>query len=181
VNVTIRRGRAGDAERLAELAEEVFPLACPPHHTRENINKHLAEVLSEDDFEEYASDDDYDLFVAESNGHLVGFALLDTLACDDEEVEPLLAGVHPNMELSKLYVHPDAHGSGVAQQLFDEIDAAARDRSATSLWLTVWMDNARALAFYRRNGFEVVGDRFYPVGDLLDHDYVAVKVFSKGD
>lgn len=181
MDFSIRRGTVDDAQSLADLAEMTFPLACPPYHTPENIDMHLAEVLSVDNFEEYASEEDYDLFVAEVNGALIGFALLDTLACDDEEVEPLLAGAHPSMELSKLYVHPAAHGTGAAQALFDAVDDAARDRSAASLWLTVWMENARALAFYRRNGFTVVGDRFYPVGELVDHDHVALKVFSKGD
>lgn len=181
VDVVIRRATERDAEALADLAELTFPLACPPYHTPQNIAAHLAELLSEEDFEDYATDDDYDLFVAVGGGRILGFALLDTLACDDEEVEPLLAGAHPSIELSKLYVHPKAHGTGVAQQLFDACDESACDRSATSLWLTVWMENERALGFYRRNGFEVVGDRYYQVGDLLDHDYVAVKVFSKGD
>ena len=93
MDVVIRRGTERDAEALAELAELTFPLACPPYHTPQNIAAHLAEVLSEEDFEDYASDDDYDLFVAVGGGQILGFALLDTLACDDEEVEPLLAGL----------------------------------------------------------------------------------------
>jgi GNAT superfamily N-acetyltransferase len=182
VDYLMRRAVVGDAPALAALAAETFPLACPPYHSPENIALHLAQVLSKDDFEDYATEEEeYDLFVAESNGRLVGFALLDCLACDDEEVEPLLAGAHPSYELSKLYVHPDAHGSGVAQSLFEASEKEARIRGASSLWLTVWGENARALRFYEKNGFTPVGDRLYPVGDLVDHDMVCLKVFSKSD
>lgn len=181
MDFTIRRGTLRDADLLADLAEVTFPLACPPYHSPANIASHLAQTLSPESFEEYAEDEDYDLFVAQANGRIVGFALLDCLACDDEVVEPLLAGAHPSIELSKLYVHPSVHGAGVAQALFDACEESARDRSAASLWLTVWKENARALTFYAKNGFTVRGDRMYPVGEHLDHDFVAVKVFSKGD
>lgn len=170
-----------DAEGLAELAAQTFRLACPPHHTPENIALHLAEVLAVENFEDYATEEEYDLFVAEQGGRILGFSLIDALLCDDEEVEPLLRHAQPSMELSKLYVHPDAHGLGVAQQLFDAAEDAARDRDATSLWLTVWEENARALAFYAKQGFIVAGNRDYPVGDLVDHDLVCLKVFSKSD
>jgi ribosomal protein S18 acetylase RimI-like enzyme len=182
VDSLTRRALVGDAPALAALAVETFPLACPPYHSPENIALHLAQVLSVDDFEDYATEEEeYDLFVAEAAGRIVGFSLLDCLACDDEEVEPLLAGAHPSYELSKLYVHPDAHGTGVAQSLLEACEHEARVRGARSLWLTVWGENAKALRFYEKNGFTPVGDRLYPVGDLVDHDLVCLKVFSKGD
>ena len=65
--------------------------------------------------------------------------------------------------------------------MFEHCDAEARLRGATSLWLTVWRENARALRFYEKNGFTPVGDRYYPVGDLVDHDLVCLKAFSKSD
>lgn len=178
----MRRAKSGDAPALAALAAETFPLACPPYHSPENIALHLAQVLSVDDFIDYATEDEeYDLFVAESNGRLIGFSLLDCLACDDDEVEPLLAGAHPSYEFSKLYVHPDAHGGGAAQRLFEACQKEARVRGAASMWLTVWKENARALRFYEKNEFVPVGDRYYQVGELADHDLVCLKVFSKSD
>jgi ribosomal protein S18 acetylase RimI-like enzyme len=182
VEFSVRRAQRADSPALAALAAETFPLACPPYHSPENIALHLASVLSVADFEDYATEEEeYDLFVAEAAGRIVGFGLLDCLACDDEEVEPLLAGAHPSYELSKLYLHPDAHGTGVAQALLSACEAEARVRRAASMWLTVWKENVRALKFYTKNGFAPVGDRYYPVGDLVDHDFVCLKVFSKGD
>ena len=179
---TVRPGLSTDAPALADLAAVTFPLACPPYHTPENIALHLEDVLSEECFEEYATEvEDYALFVAIANGKMVGFSLLDCLACDDDVVEPMLKKSLPSMELSKVYVHPSAHGSGVAQGLFEACQNEARDRDAASMWLTVWGENARALRFYEKNGFTPVGERLYPVGNLVDHDLVCLKVFSKSD
>ncbi len=172
----------GDAPALAELAAVTFPLACPPYHSAENIALHLEKVLSRDAFEGYATNPDIAIYVAESDDDsLVGYVMVDFRPCDDDEVAPLLRNVEPTAEFSKLYVHPDAHGSGFAQQLLEKAAEDAQARGCASLWLTVWKENVRALRFYDKNGFSVVGDRFYRVGELLDHDFVAVRVFSKGD
>lgn len=49
--------------------------------------------------------------------------------------------------LDRLYVRPEAHGSGAGQALFD---VAVGERSA---YLWILRDNPRAERFYRRNGF----------------------------
>lgn len=49
--------------------------------------------------------------------------------------------------LDRLYVRPEAHGSGAGQALFD---VAVGGRSA---YLWILRDNPRAERFYRRNGF----------------------------
>ncbi|HEY5231145.1 MAG TPA: GNAT family N-acetyltransferase, partial [Galbitalea sp.] len=54
-------------------------------------------------------------------------------------------------ELLSIYVLAKAYGSGAGQAL---LDAAIGDRSAC-LWVAA--NNPRALSFYRRNRFEVVG------------------------
>jgi hypothetical protein len=54
-------------------------------------------------------------------------------------------------------------GSGkavpVIQQFFDEV--------ATNVWLTVRADNDRACAFYRKVGFDEVGETSWMKGKLL--------------
>jgi ribosomal protein S18 acetylase RimI-like enzyme len=56
------------------------------------------------------------------------------------------------LELVSIYLLAKAYGSGAGQAL---LDAAIGDRSAC-LWVAA--ENPRAISFYRRNGFEVVGE-----------------------
>lgn len=76
--------------------------------------------------------------VAEIGGGIVGFAFAGPAQDDDA----LRAD-----ELYALYVVTERHGTGVGQAL---LDAVVGDRPA-QLWVV--KDNARAQAFYRRNGF----------------------------
>src|SRR3546814_2943479 len=60
------------------------------------------------------------------------------------------------VELHQLYVAEPAKGTGVAAALMDWGIAWARER-ASILYLTVFTENDRAQAFYRRYGFTDVG------------------------
>lgn len=80
--------------------------------------------------------------------------------------------IRPTAELSKVYVHPDAHGSGVAGLLVEATVAEARARGARGVWLGVNQENARANRFYEKSGFALVGVKTFLVGDRLEDDFV---------
>ena len=86
---------------------------------------------------------------------------------------PWLPDAEPGaMQLSQLYVAATLHGSGVGRVLMDWTLATARAAGATALLLTVWEENARALAFYRRLGFVQVGTYAFQTGSQIDTDLV---------
>jgi ribosomal protein S18 acetylase RimI-like enzyme len=43
------------------------------------------------------------------------------------------------------------------------------------VWLGVNQSNYRAQTFYRKHGFAVVGTRTFPVGTVLENDFVMVR------
>ncbi len=61
------------------------------------------------------------------------------------------------IELERLYVDQMCHGTGLGQALMAAVIADATRRGKRSLHLGVWDRNQRAIAFYRRQGFVVVG------------------------
>ncbi len=96
------------------------------------------------DYWRAAADRLADFWVAERDGDVVGFAVAGRPR--DE---------HPprHLELGLLYLLRTEYGSGAGQAL---LEAALGDRPA-SLWVAE--GNPRAVAFYRRNGFEPDGSR----------------------
>lgn len=59
--------------------------------------------------------------------------------------------------LGTFAVHPDARGGGVAKQMLDRIILDLNRTGVSRLELTVLEDNPRAIAFYRKYGFEIEG------------------------
>lgn len=39
-------------------------------------------------------------------------------------------------------------------------------------WLGAWPENHRAVAFYKKIGFQVIGEHAFPVGDRVDIDHI---------
>ncbi len=65
-------------------------------------------------------------------------------------------------EMDQLAVAPDAFGTGAAPALLAEVKRRAPGR----VWLSVNQDNPRAVRFYTREGFRVVGSGVNPISGL---------------
>lgn len=102
--------------------------------------------------------------LALADGRVAGYAKVNP---------PWLPDAEPGaMQLSQIYVSSDQHGAGVGKALLDWAIATARAEGATALLLTVWEENHRAAAFYRKNGFVHVGDYAFAVGTQIDTDHI---------
>ena len=57
----------------------------------------------------------------------------------------------------------------------DAVLEAARARGAEILWLGVWERNPRAAAFYRKYGFERIGEQTFILGADRQTDWIFVR------
>jgi diamine N-acetyltransferase len=172
--VDVRRAKAADAGALAKVAAETFPLACPPGSEPEDIAAFIAENLSVERFTEYLADPGRVLVVAESDSdrsEFIGYTMLVAGEPADGDVSSAVR-LRPTIELSKVYVLEQHHGGGVARALVESTIAAALDTDATGIWLGVNDQNARAVRFYEKAGFERVGRKTFALGASLQSDYV---------
>lgn len=68
------------------------------------------------------------------------------------------------MELERIYILKDFQGKGSGQLLMDKAIEIARSKKVKFIWLGVWEQNHRALAFYKKNGFEIYGQHIFQFG-----------------
>lgn len=168
-----------DTEELAALAASTFPLACPPSARAENIASFIEANLSVASFAEYLADPGRMVFTAQQDGRIVGYAMLVHGVIHDADVQRAVRS-HPAVELSKIYVLPDNHGTGLSGALMDAALAAAAQSGASCVWLGVNEKNQRAQRFYKKHGFTVKGDRRFQLGAGLEQDYVMVRELGHG-
>ena len=83
----------------------------------------------------------------------------------------MILGERP-VEIQRYYVDASHHGAGLAHQLMTHVVARAEAAGSTVLWLGVWERNPRALAFYRKWGFDVVAEQIFTVGNDPQRDLI---------
>ncbi|NUP29415.1 MAG: GNAT family N-acetyltransferase [Nocardia sp.] len=169
--VTVDRAGLWDAEALSDVAAATFPLACPPGSDMDDIAVFLAEVLSGERFGEYLSDPARTVLKAVADDEIVGYAILHSGPPADPAVAAAVA-LDPVLEISKMYVLPGHHGTGVSSALMRAALEQARGAGYTGIWLGVNQQNLRAQRFYAKYGFRQVGTRTFTVGRQVHNDYL---------
>ena len=89
---------------------------------------------------------------------------------------------HPEaVELQRLYADRSVHGTGLPMRAMQCTLDAARELGGWYAWLGVWERNARAMAFYRKAGFDEIGFTHYVVGSDRQTDRVLLASLSPVD
>lgn len=166
---TIRRAVATDAPALAALAERTFVEAFGARNRPEDLALHCAASYGEAIQRGEVLDDALATFVAEGAGGLRGFLQLAW-----GTPPPGIVGARP-VEIRRFYVDAPWHGKGLAQALMATALDFAAAREADPLWLGVWEENPRGIAFYRECGFTVVGSHVFVVGSDPQRDLLMVR------
>ncbi len=176
VRVETREAGPADAAALHEVAAATFALACPPSTLASDIAEFVHHHLSAERMSQYLADPQRELFLATIGDETVGYTMLIYGDPGDDEVADALTA-RPTVQLSKCYVIPSQHGSGVASALVCATVEAARQRGVAAVWLGVNQQNERGNGFYEKSGFRRVGTRHFLIGDDLQDDFVRELVF----
>jgi ribosomal protein S18 acetylase RimI-like enzyme len=173
----VRPATVADASRLSQLGAATFRETFEGENTPADMARYLAEAFTSARQAAEIADPAGVVLLAEregtaseaEDGELVGYAHLVS--------GPAPAAVQSPapLELKRLYVARAWHGRGVAQALMDAALEAARARGAETLWLGVWERNPRAAAFYRKYGFERVGEHTFVLGADPQTDWILVR------
>lgn len=159
-----RDATPADAAVLGGIARATFIETFGHLYGRDDLAAFLAQG-SDTAYAAELADPRIEVRFAEAGGIPIGFARLGPLALPVD-------GSATDAELRQLYVFKPWHGTEVARTLMDWVLAAARRRGAGALWLTVFTDNHRARAFYRRLGFVEIKPYRFMVGAHADEDII---------
>lgn len=162
----LRLALPGDAPSLAILAERTFRDAFGARNSPGNMDLHCSRVFGPDIQLREIGERGLVTTLADDAGGLVGFSQLRI-----GKVSPAVKAGRP-AELNRLYVVVEQHGRGVGRALVKQALTDAARAGCDVLWLGVWEHNAKAMAFYKRLGFEIVGTQAFMLGEERQRDLV---------
>lgn len=164
MSVTLRRAGPEDAATLVDIGRRSFTETFGHLYTPENLAAFL-EGHNEAQWAAEIADPAYAVLLAEEGGVAAGYAKL----APPKLPVPVREG---SVELRQFYILAPWHGSGLARRMMGAVIEEARVRGAPEITLSVFVDNHRAQAFYKRYGFEDIGRYAFMVGSHEDEDRI---------
>jgi ribosomal protein S18 acetylase RimI-like enzyme len=79
------------------------------------------------------------------------------------------------IEIVRIYADKAWLGQGVGAALMSACLTLARQKSCDTVWLDVWEKNPRAIAFYQKWGFAVVGSQPFQLGSDMQQDLIMLR------
>jgi diamine N-acetyltransferase len=167
--MTLSAPNVADAQALADVAATSFTATFAHLYPAEHLARHLTTWMPLEKCAAQIADPAWPIMLWRDDAGVAGYVKLGAV---DFPLPDAHGDASDTFELHQLYLLDRAKGSGAAQALMDWAIAAARTAGYQRLVLSVFIDNHRAQAFYRRNGFVEIGTNAYVVGDTVDDDRI---------
>jgi GNAT superfamily N-acetyltransferase len=172
--ITIRTATLEDRSFIRSVSERTWPSTYGHIISQEQISFMLDWMYSDASLaEQFAKG--HQFYIANLNGSDIGFCSVSKEGIEKSEAElvdeskNLIATAH---KLNKLYVLPNAHGTGSGKALLIKAIEVAKAAGSTSLFLQVNKHN-NAYTFYLKNGFVKEQEFKFDIGNgFYMDDYV---------
>jgi GNAT superfamily N-acetyltransferase len=171
-HVEFRVAESDDALCVGVLAMQVFLDTYATGGLRPDLAREALANYSPTVFEARIRDASNHFLLVERAGHLVAFS---ECSLSSKPPVPCLSG---GVELVRLYVQHHSQRAGIGTALLAKAEAYAQVVGASSLWLTAWLGNTNARAFYLANDYQDVGATSYVFEGQAYENRVYCKVFT---
>ena len=168
-NVVIRIAGIADAELIADMSRQTFYDTFAAQSTRENMDKFMQESFSKEALMKEVGEKDNIFLLAYDGQQPLGYVRLRT-----NNNPPDLTGTTA-MEIARIYTLKEAIGKGVGSSLMEQCISVALENNCSTVWLGVWENNDRAIAFYKKWGFEEFATHVFMLGDDAQTDLLMKK------
>ncbi len=179
----IRLATIVDAALLAAFAEHSFCDTYAADNNPHDMRLHVEQRFGLQQQSAELLNPDMRTLLAIVEAKILGFAQIrqhtapDVPDCVAEHLQSQAVLAPATIELHRFYVDRSAHGTGLAQRLMQAVAQTAKgwanpELAGPYLWLSVWDQNPRAIAFYQKQGWIDVGTGIYVVGNDRQTDRI---------
>jgi len=162
-----------DILALQQISAATFTETFAGVNTAENMQQYLSENLSAERLSAELHNPESHFFFAKDGADIIGYLKLNRGNAQTDLKDPRA------VEIERIYVLQAYHGKKAGQLLFEKALEFAKSVQAEYVWLGVWEENKKAIAFYRKNGFTEAGTHIFRLGDDEQTDLIMKKLLDE--
>jgi diamine N-acetyltransferase len=160
----ITKVNENELEKLQQISKQTFYETFAEVNTAENMQKFLQEAYAIDKLRAEMQNPGSAFYFARQDHNVIGYLKINVGPSQTE-----LKDVD-SLEIERIYVAKEFLGKKVGQMLYEKALDIAREMHCKYLWLGVWEHNARAISFYKKNGFVEFGQHKFVLGEDVQID-----------
>lgn len=164
--LSFRKATVEDTSTIVRLGADAFKAAFGPYHRPEDMAEYLAANFNNEVIQSLIESVSTYFLLGYDGQNIIGYAML------KEGLHPAFVTGPDPIELVRFYVTPDVIGQGYGSELMQCCLKEALNMGHSTIWLATWQRNERAIRFYEKWGFRIVGNAIYVIGDDVTDDFI---------
>ena len=163
-NISIIKVGIQDVEKLQAIGRVTFSQTFAAYNNAEDMEAYLNTSYAIEKLSAEINNPDSAFYFAKDGENVVGYLKVNTGTAQSEKNDARA------FEIERIYVDKAYLGQKIGQLLFDKAISLAKSKNAVYVWLGVWEENHRALAFYTKNGFVPFDKHIFKLGNDAQTD-----------
>ena len=159
MNLKIRKASQDDAVALSHLSIASFMPAHGHSASKEDIDNYVSQNFSVENIRKELDELNSDFYLLFVDSKLIGYSKLMYDKTDD------LVAIKNATYLSRFYLLKEYYGKGYGKELFDHNIKICKSRKQKGIWLKVWVENEKAIRFYKKMGFISIGNTDFKISE----------------
>ncbi|MFY0592810.1 GNAT family N-acetyltransferase [Roseivirga sp.] len=156
LSIDIKPVQTSELEELRSFGEARFRETFEDQNDPENLNAYLKSSFTLDKIGAQLKNSNCQFYFARVNDKTVGYLKLNLS--------------ESQVEIERIYIEKAYQGLKIGKALFTKALEIAKLHTAKWLWLGVWQENKKAIAFYEYLGFRTYDTRQFKLGNELQDD-----------
>lgn len=170
--IVIRKAFPEDVETIQYIGRQTFFETFAQSNTEEDMDKYLKENFSNEKITTELNHPDSLFFIAWEDETPIGYLKLNAGKAQTELQD------ETSLEIERIYVKSNYHGKKVGQLLYEKALEIAQLQNRSYIWLAVWEENAKAISFYKKNGFVEFDKHIFKLGTDEQTDIMMKKALT---
>jgi GNAT superfamily N-acetyltransferase len=157
--IKIIKGTREHCEILSRISEQTFWESHGISASKDDIESFINKTYSEEAYVKELDDSKNKYFLIYQHGKLAGYSKLVF-----NSPNPNIS--HQNVtKLDRLYLLKEFYGLNLGVELLNFNTQLSRENHQIGMWLAVWIGNKRAVSFYTKMRFDIVGSYDFEISN----------------
>lgn len=157
--VSIRKATPADAAIIAEIGKQSFIESHGSSAATADIDEYVAKKYTVPVVAEQLADAGNIIHLIYYDGRVAGYSKINLNTGNEHIAEQNITC------LDRLYLLKEFYDLKLGAQLFEYNVAISNQAGQKGIWLYTWVGNTRAISFYARAGFKVIGKTDFKISE----------------